>query len=148
MKRHLTVDKTSLSCPEQYDVYYKDEVVGYLRLRHGVFKVEFVDKRGRFEEIYTAYPKGDGMFLEEEREEHIKKALEELDKYMTKVKYKKMPGVLRKNAVIRTKTYKDVPLLFRLCLPFLKKEKVYAYGVLISGRYYNDELFVVTKILE
>lgn len=31
---------TAWACPEQYDVYKGDEQIGYVRLRHGVLRVE------------------------------------------------------------------------------------------------------------
>lgn len=39
----LEFDRTCFACPEQYDVYDGDEKVGYVRLRHGYFRVEAYD---------------------------------------------------------------------------------------------------------
>jgi hypothetical protein len=38
------VKQTCLACPEQYDFYFDDIKVGYLRLRNGNLKVEFKDE--------------------------------------------------------------------------------------------------------
>lgn len=63
------------ACPEQYDAFNgKGEMVGYLRLRHGYFRVDFPNCGG--ETIYDAHTKGDGLFEDDEREEHLKKACE------------------------------------------------------------------------
>lgn len=70
--------KTCEGYPEQYEAFDENKnQVGYLRLRHGYFRVDFPDCGG--ETIYSASPKGDGIFDEEEREfylEMAKKAIE------------------------------------------------------------------------
>ena len=80
----LTLKRTCLACPEQYDVYYEDTLCGYMRLRHGYFRVEYYktpdDNYGEI--VYDCEPKGDGMFLSEEREEHLKKGAEAIAKQM------------------------------------------------------------------
>jgi len=66
---------TSTACPEQYDVF--DAVgkkVGYLRLRHGMFRVDVPDCGG--ETIYRSYAKGDGTFEENERMDELRKAVD------------------------------------------------------------------------
>ena len=35
--------KTCGESPEQYDAFYKGKQVGYLRLRHGEFRVDYPD---------------------------------------------------------------------------------------------------------
>lgn len=62
------------ACPEQYDAFLDGEQVGYLRLRHGWFRVDFPDCGG--ETIYQASPIGDGIFMDEERERYLLKAKE------------------------------------------------------------------------
>lgn len=55
--------QTCGACPEQYDVYLKDQpdqMVGYLRLRHGYFRAEHMGQV-----VYDAYTKGDGIFEED-----------------------------------------------------------------------------------
>ena len=54
--------QTCSACPEQYDAYKDGVEVGYFRLRHGCFTVDCLDTQ-----VYVAYPKGDGIFYEEER---------------------------------------------------------------------------------
>lgn len=57
---------TCPACPEQYDVYTQDkQLVGYLRLRHGYFRADVPYCGG--ETIYESYPRGDGIFDEDER---------------------------------------------------------------------------------
>ena len=57
---------TSSACPEQYDVIWRGLQVGYLRLRHGIFKVEYptVDGVTLFEDTIED---GDGMFESDEQ---------------------------------------------------------------------------------
>ncbi len=63
---------TCPACPEQYDAYYKGEIIGYLRLRHGYFRVEYLCVNGVI--VYDSYPIGDGIFEDSERKKHLKKA--------------------------------------------------------------------------
>lgn len=58
------------ACPEQYDAYVGDELVGYLRLRHGYFSVRCPDPSGY--EVYSAHPRGDGIFESGERETYLR----------------------------------------------------------------------------
>jgi hypothetical protein len=62
------------ACPEQYDAYYNGKQVGYLRLRHGVFRVKYKDASG--EMIYHAEPEGDGSFNDDERSFYLQIAKE------------------------------------------------------------------------
>lgn len=64
------LNRTCYACPEQYDVYYNEYEVGYLRLRHGVFTVECFNKQ-----VYNAEPEGDGIFTDEERDFYLTEAL-------------------------------------------------------------------------
>ena len=43
------------TCPEQYDVYFGDFQIGYLRLRHGSFSASYPDYTG--ETVFHAYQK-------------------------------------------------------------------------------------------
>lgn len=61
--------QTCVACPEQYDAYHNNIQVGYLRLRHGFFYVDCPDCGD--ETVYTANPKGDGIFYEDEREFYL-----------------------------------------------------------------------------
>lgn len=62
----INLIKTCDACPEQYDAYNSktNEKIGYLRLREGFFTVHNLKE----EIVYTAYPKGYGEFLPEERD--------------------------------------------------------------------------------
>ena len=61
------------ACPEAYDAFDGDEMVGYLRLRHGRFSVECPDVGGQL--IYVASPEGDGIFTYDERDYYLKEAV-------------------------------------------------------------------------
>jgi hypothetical protein len=65
------------ACPEQYDVFYEEKQIGYLRLRHGRFYAEYV-YLGASEIVYVAHPKGDGIFDDSERQEQLTKAIKAL----------------------------------------------------------------------
>lgn len=62
----LTLVQTCGVCPEQWDAFdAAGDTTGYLRLRHGTFRVDYPDCGA--ETIYTAQPEGDGCFMEDER---------------------------------------------------------------------------------
>lgn len=65
--------QTCGACPEQYDAYIGTELVGYLRLRHGYFRVECPSSGGI--EVYGAHPQGDGVFEHEERDGYLRRAV-------------------------------------------------------------------------
>lgn len=65
----LELVQTCGACPEQYDVYQGDKLVGYMRLRHGYFRAECHD-----EVVYSSDTRGDGMFEDSERVGHLNKA--------------------------------------------------------------------------
>ena len=67
---------TCSACPEQYDVFYFGEQIGYLRLRHGNFSADYPDVGGR--QVYAAHPQGDGMFEPQERLYQLTKAVQAL----------------------------------------------------------------------
>ena len=69
MNEKVKLVKTCGACPEQYDAYIDGECLGYLRLRHGYFKVEY---RGGL--IFCGNPRGDGLFEYEERDNWLNKA--------------------------------------------------------------------------
>lgn len=68
------LQQTCGACPEQYDVFKDGKQQGYLRLRHGHFRVDFPDCGG--ETIYEASPEGGGIFYDHEREFYLTKAVE------------------------------------------------------------------------
>lgn len=66
--------RTCYACPEQYDVFNKlNKLSGYLRLRHGIFTVQYPDVYGKV--IFEANPHGDGIFEEYERDHFLSKAI-------------------------------------------------------------------------
>lgn len=61
------------ACPEQYDARdSQGNYIGYLRLRHGRFTVEYPDVGGKL--VYSASPAGDGIFDDAEREYYLQEA--------------------------------------------------------------------------
>lgn len=81
------LELTCGACPEQYDVYAGDELVAYFRLRHGHFRVDVPDCGG--ETIYTASPKGDGVFYEDERVMYLTSAVLAVQEYYLNRKWEK-----------------------------------------------------------
>jgi hypothetical protein len=72
---------TSFACPEQYDVFEEStqQQIGYLRLRHGYFRADYLECGG--ETVYEAQTKGDGLFDDDEREQHLNAAITALRKH-------------------------------------------------------------------
>lgn len=77
----LTFKCTCTAFPEQYDVYdINNKQVGYVRLGHGYLLADCPDHGG--EQVYEAYPNGDGTFYyAEDREYHLKRIAEEILKW-------------------------------------------------------------------
>lgn len=65
----IELRQTCEACPEQYDAYLGDNCIGYLRLRHGCFRVDCGD-----ETVFLAYPSGDGQFEDGERASYLRKS--------------------------------------------------------------------------
>lgn len=77
----IVLKLTCGACPEQYDAYDDANgmvMVGYLRLRHGAFRVDFPDCGG--ETIFEACPRGDGEFYDDERDHYLKLAVDAIEK--------------------------------------------------------------------
>lgn len=86
----LRLEQTCMACPEQYDVFDSaGRRVGYLRLRHGQFRADYIPQDQTFEEdvmsgfgnkktVYRAEPKGDGIFEDDERGFYLDQALDAL----------------------------------------------------------------------
>ena len=70
--RELRLKQTCGACPEQYDVFDGEKLVGYLRVRHGHFQARYGGGGGPV--VYEAFVHGDGMFENSEREYHLKQA--------------------------------------------------------------------------
>lgn len=68
--------QTCSACPEQYDAYFDDRRIGYLRLRHGWFYAAYPDVEG--EAVYSTETKGDGCFDMTERADELEAAVEAL----------------------------------------------------------------------
>lgn len=73
--RGVKLVMTCDACPEQYDAFNgRGQRIGYLRLRHGSFTVQMPGVGG--EVVYSAEPEGDGMFEPDERERHLRAAID------------------------------------------------------------------------
>lgn len=68
------LEQTCMACPEQYDVYLNDEMIGYLRLRHGSFTASYPDWNGNLV-YHTTEVIGDGIFASSERMTQLTKAV-------------------------------------------------------------------------
>ncbi len=88
---NLRLEKTCDYCPEQYDVYYGPRRVGYIRLRWGVLRVDFLPN-GKLEDNETLIVVDfddmlKGSFSNElERQEHLNNARNKLAYRLTKGK--------------------------------------------------------------
>lgn len=78
----LKVIRSSYACPEAYTAYYENNKVGYLRLRNGIFRVDYypleIHKIGvedSREVLYEAWAQADGLFDDYERNVTISMAL-------------------------------------------------------------------------
>jgi hypothetical protein len=69
----IRLEQTCGACPEQYDAFYGDRLVGYLRLRHGYFRVDYYPDVGS-ETIFDGHPRGDGVFETDERDHWLQQA--------------------------------------------------------------------------
>lgn len=79
VETNLRLVQTSGACPEQYDIFDEsEELVGYLRLRHGHFTAQALNVS--VDVVYSASTKGDGIFESDEREYHLGRALTEIAK--------------------------------------------------------------------
>ncbi len=80
----IRLELTCGACPEQYDAFWGDRQVGYLRLRHGEFRVDVPDCGD--ETIYEAEPNGDGQFDDDERETYLTAAKEAIVQHLEKTR--------------------------------------------------------------
>lgn len=75
--REYVLSRQSIACPEQYDLLLNGECIGYLRLRHGRFYATYPDITDQnYKIVYEAYPNGDGIFDDEEREKYLTEAVD------------------------------------------------------------------------
>lgn len=72
-KHGFEIVLTCPAFPEQYEVTKDGAPAGYLRLRHGEFRVDYPECLDRT--IFKGEPKGDGIFNDDERLTYMKMAL-------------------------------------------------------------------------
>lgn len=71
---------TCWACPEQYDAFdERGRRVGYLRLRHGTFRVTCPDAEICRETVLLGEPAGDGRFDDNERMHWLTKAVDAIN---------------------------------------------------------------------
>jgi len=78
----IRLNLTCGACPEQYDAFLGERLVGYLRLRHGGFTVECPTCDGEL--VYASEPDGDGSFTPEERSTELTKAVHAIKDWLRK----------------------------------------------------------------
>ena len=76
-----TLFNTCGACPEQYDVVRDGKQVGYLRLRHGTFRVDCPDC-GDHTVLHTIDVNGDGIFDCDERDKWLTQAVSAIDEHL------------------------------------------------------------------
>lgn len=86
----MTIDDIQLvplcgACPEDYDAKLNGEQVGYLRLRHGSFTVEYPDVGGKL--LYHQYPDGDGIFTLDERDFYLDEAKRAIVNHLIEINF-------------------------------------------------------------
>lgn len=81
----IELKQTCGESPEQYDAFYKGKQVGYLRLRHGEFRVAYPDC-GEETIFYSEEMQGDGKFKDDERDEFLQKAKQAIVKRLKEEK--------------------------------------------------------------
>ena len=69
LAHELNLVQTCSCCPEQYDVFYDGEQVGYMRLRHGTFRVECPGCGGELVFLSTTLVSDSGSFRDEDERE-------------------------------------------------------------------------------
>jgi hypothetical protein len=75
----IRLEMTCGACPEQYDAFVGDRQVGYLRVRHGYFRVKCPDSGGI--SVYATDTIGDGLFDSSERDLHLSRAKQAIWKH-------------------------------------------------------------------
>lgn len=85
----ITLIKTCWAYPEQYDAFQGDfatagetqgPIVGYLRLRHGRFYAACPNVDGQV--VYEASTNGDGQFYDDERDHHLRFAVDAIERWL------------------------------------------------------------------
>ncbi len=79
----IILEMTSSACPEQYSAFCDGKRVGYLRLRGGLFRVDYPDC-GEETIFETEEVRGDGAFNDDEREHWLAVAKEKIRERMKK----------------------------------------------------------------
>lgn len=90
--KQIRLVQTCWACPEQYDAYLGNKLVGYLRLRHGFFSVRAITGPDDTDPVsgdtvYTAAPRGDGIFESDERKKYLRKAKKRIYKHLISIDF-------------------------------------------------------------
>lgn len=74
---------TCMACPEQYDVFLGEELVGYVRLRWGCIRAEFPDVWRELVYVHEFNDPFMGCFdNEKQRMKHLKRIAKRLKEYV------------------------------------------------------------------
>jgi hypothetical protein len=87
--------RTCFCCPEQYDAYKGGKKVGYIRLRHGTFRVDYPDCMQENLLIMQGM-EGDGLFYDDERPEYLRMAVKEIDERINLPAHKKFVRLIKR----------------------------------------------------
>lgn len=68
----VELHQTCSASPEQYDMYVDGENIGYFRIRHGCFIVEYLLNETQ---VFESVIKGDGGFDSDERDFFLKEGI-------------------------------------------------------------------------
>jgi len=125
-------EQTCGACPEQYDVTLNGKRMAYLRLRHGYFYAAVPDCGGQM--VYSAEPKGDGIFECDEREKYLKEALAAI------IQHYYQEGIIAKAICLNCKTIrwafpKNLLLTCRECAPYNSR-----FHEIIPNYNYNEPM--------
>lgn len=81
----IILEQTCFGCPEQYDVFNGEELIGYIRYRWGRLKCNpVINGEYNFENILFSWESGnpyDGILPDDKREELLEKCKEAICKF-------------------------------------------------------------------
>jgi len=89
-KMKIKLVKTCFACPEQYDLFFEDKMIAYIRLRWGRLYCSVPDVSGKIIYDYQFEDTMKGMFDDEnERKKYLKIIKKKINEYYTELNKKK-----------------------------------------------------------
>lgn len=80
LPENWTMIRVCGACPEAYNIKDSDNnMVAYLRLRHGIFRVHVPDIGGEI--IFVGTPIGNGIFSNDEQDEWLRAGIKSIKKH-------------------------------------------------------------------